>query len=79
MADQASSSSPAEGIALAARRAFEASQLVDPSERNIALEAIRRVLEAKKGEVLEANRKDMEVRLPSVVYWYYGGSLWLTT
>ena len=68
MADQSSSSSPAEGIALAARRAFEASQLVNPSERNIALEAIRRVLQEKKAEVLEANQKDMEVRLPSILY-----------
>ena len=68
MADQPSSSSPAEGIALAARRAFEASQLVDPSERNIALEAIRRVLQEKKAEVLEANKKDMEVRHPSILY-----------
>lgn len=68
MADQPSSSSPAEGIALAARRAFEASQLVDPSERNIALEAIRRVLQEKKAEVLEANKKDMEVKHPSILY-----------
>ena len=50
-----------EEIALAARRAFEASQLVEPSERNVALGAIRRVLEERKGEVLEANKRDMEV------------------
>lgn len=50
-----------EEIALAARRAFEASQLVEPSERNVALDAIRRVLEERKGEVLEANKRDMEV------------------
>lgn len=56
-----SSSTDAETIAREARRAFEASQLVDPSERNVALQAIRRMLEDKKADVLEANRKDMEV------------------
>lgn len=51
----------AEDIAIAARRAFEASQLVDPSERNVALESIRRVLEEKKEDVLQANKRDMDV------------------
>lgn len=51
----------AEEIAIAARRAFEASQLVDPSERNVALEAICLVLEQNKDQVLEANKRDMEV------------------
>lgn len=51
----------AEGIAIAARRAFEASQLVDPAERNVALRAIKQVLEQAKDEVLMENAKDMEV------------------
>ncbi|WVR04499.1 glutamate-5-semialdehyde dehydrogenase [Kwoniella sp. DSM 27419] len=55
-----SSSSNAESIAKAARQAFEESQLVDPTERNVALQAIRSKLEGKKDEVLAANKKDME-------------------
>jgi glutamate-5-semialdehyde dehydrogenase len=54
-----------EEIALSARRAFEASQLVEPSERNVALDAIRRLLEEREAEVLEANKRDMEVGLHS--------------
>lgn len=62
MSEGSGSSTSAEGIAISARRAFEASQLVDVSERNIALEAIRFKLEQAKDEVLSANKKDMEVR-----------------
>lgn len=58
--DTAAPTAP-ESIALAARRAFEASQLVDPSERNVALSAIRRVLEERKEDVLAANKRDMDV------------------
>ncbi|KAK6903930.1 glutamate-5-semialdehyde dehydrogenase [Kwoniella mangroviensis CBS 10435] len=54
------SSSVAEAIAKAARTAFEQSQLVDVSERDLALRAIREVLEEKKDEVLKANKADME-------------------
>lgn len=61
MSEQVNSASPAEKIALDARRAFEASQLVDPAQRNVALEAIRSVLAERKSEVLEANQKDMQV------------------
>lgn len=61
MSGQEPLANSAETIALSARRAFEASQLVDPKERDVALEAIRRELESKKAEVLEANQKDMEV------------------
>lgn len=61
MTEASTSSSPAEGIAKAARSAFEASQLVDPSERNIALRAIRKVLEENKDDVLQANAQDMEL------------------
>jgi len=56
-----SSSTSAEKIAIDARRAFEASQLVDVSERNIALDAIRVKLEQSRDAVLEANKKDMDV------------------
>jgi hypothetical protein len=58
-----SSSSSAEKIAIDARRAFEASQLVDVAERNIALDAIRAKLEESRDAVLEANKKDMDVSL----------------
>jgi glutamate-5-semialdehyde dehydrogenase len=61
-----SSSSSAEKIAIDARRAFEASQLVDVAERNIALDAIRAKLEESRDAVLEANKKDMDVSLVSV-------------
>lgn len=63
MASSSSSSSTnvAESIALAARRAFEASQLVDVSERDVALKAIREKLESSREEVLAANKQDMEV------------------
>lgn len=57
------SSSAAEVIAQSARQAFEASQLVDVSERNIALQAIRKVLEQRREDVLAANKRDMEVGL----------------
>ncbi|KIS02510.1 glutamate-5-semialdehyde dehydrogenase [Cryptococcus deuterogattii 2001/935-1] len=62
MADStaSASNSGAESIAIAARRAFEASQLVDPSERDVALKAIRETLQAAKDEILAANKKDME-------------------
>jgi len=59
------SSNAAEGIAKSAREAFEASQLVDVSERNIALQSIRKVLLERKDDVLVANKKDMEVSLIS--------------
>lgn len=61
MADSiaSASNSGAESIAIAARRAFEASQLVDPSERDVALKAIRETLQASKDEILAANKKDM--------------------
>nr|ODO04239.1 glutamate-5-semialdehyde dehydrogenase [Cryptococcus depauperatus CBS 7855] len=59
MAEQASSSN-AESIAIAARQAFEASQLVDPLERDVALDAIRETIEKAKQKVLAANKKDME-------------------
>jgi glutamate-5-semialdehyde dehydrogenase len=56
-----SGSNAAESIAIAARRAFEDSQLVDPSERDVALDAIRRTLESARDDVLAANKQDMDV------------------
>ena len=58
-----SSSNAAESIAIAARRAFEDSQLVDPSERDVALQAIRKTLEQARDEVLAANKQDMEASI----------------
>jgi glutamate-5-semialdehyde dehydrogenase len=67
MSDSSSSSS-AEKIAIDARRAFEASQLVDVSERNIALDAIRAKLEQSREAVLQANKKDMDVGPPPLCH-----------
>ncbi|OCF37467.1 glutamate-5-semialdehyde dehydrogenase [Kwoniella heveanensis CBS 569] len=60
MSSSSSSSNAAESIAVAARQAFEASQLVEVGQRDVALGAIRKVLESKREEVLAANKKDME-------------------
>lgn len=62
MAEASSSSSNAESIARAARAASERSQLIDVSERNVALQAIRRALEESKEEVLASNKRDMQVK-----------------
>jgi len=51
----------AEGIARAAKLAFEASQLVPSSERTAVLEAIRQKLAENKEIIFEANRIDLEV------------------
>jgi glutamate-5-semialdehyde dehydrogenase len=56
----------AESIARAAKQAFEASQLMQSSERIKALTAIKHELAASKTEILEANRKDMEVCFSSL-------------
>ena len=53
--------STSEGIAKAAKLAFEASQLVEQSERVKALLTIRDELQARKKEILDANARDMEV------------------
>lgn len=52
--------SPTE-IAKAAKSAFEASQLVDSSERVNALKIIKDELEALRNKIQEANKADMEV------------------
>lgn len=66
-AEVASGSSPSKAIAQAAKAAFEASQLVPSSERVKALYEIRRELEAAKDDILEANRKDLQVCLTAIV------------
>lgn len=50
-----------EQIAKSAKAAFEASQLVDSSERVKALHVIKEELEALKVEIKAANRADLEV------------------
>lgn len=51
-------------IAKAAKTAFEASQLIPSSERVSALHEIKKELENAKEKILEANKRDLEVRLP---------------
>ena len=55
------SSNPAD-IAKRAKAAFEASQLIDSSERVKALHLIKDELELLKNEIQDANKADMEVR-----------------
>lgn len=52
--------STAEDIAKAARQAYEDSQLVDASERDVALRSIAQHLSSHRDEILAANAKDME-------------------
>jgi glutamate-5-semialdehyde dehydrogenase len=59
MADSATSKT-AEGVAAAAKRAFEASQLVNHEERVRALEQIRLALEKDRDSILDANRRDLQ-------------------
>jgi glutamate-5-semialdehyde dehydrogenase len=47
--------------AKAAKSAFEKSQLIPTEERNDALHAIKRELEAKKYDLLFANTEDQKV------------------
>ena len=54
------SSNPAD-IAKRAKAAFEASQLIDSSERVKALHLIKDELELLKNEIQDANKADMEV------------------
>ena len=54
------SSNPAD-IAKRAKAAFEASQLIDSSERVKALHLIKNELELLKNEIQDANKADMEV------------------
>lgn len=70
-----SSGSQAEEIAKSARQAFEASQLVDGSERNAALRTIKAELSRSKDEILAANEKDMEVSMDCLSVALHGGKL----
>lgn len=54
--------SASEEIAKAAKAAFEASQLIPSAERINALHAIKAELDARKDEILAANREDIQVR-----------------
>ncbi|KAI0929741.1 hypothetical protein AcW1_006989 [Taiwanofungus camphoratus] len=51
----------AESIAEAAKKAFQASQLIPTTERINALHELRKELVTAKDEILSANRKDLEV------------------
>ncbi|GAA5849059.1 hypothetical protein JCM8547_006429 [Rhodosporidiobolus lusitaniae] len=52
--------STAEDTARAAKEAFDASQLLDSSERHRALLALKDALTQHKDEILEANKRDIE-------------------
>ena len=53
----------AEQIAKSAKEAFEESQLIDPSERVLALKAIKNELESLRPEIYAANQADLQVPL----------------
>ncbi|KAI8985715.1 gamma-glutamyl phosphate reductase [Trametes punicea] len=65
----------ARSIARAAKTAFEASQLVPPSERIKALQEIRKELEAARDAILAANRADLEAAQKEVDVGRMSGSL----
>lgn len=64
--------SAATTIARAAKAAFEASQLVPSSERVRALSEIRKELENAKAEILDANRRDLQVRIVNRISRVHG-------
>lgn len=68
-------STDAETIAKAAKQAFEASQLISAEERVRALHEIRKELESSKTAILEANKVDLEVRLPLSTLFFYKSDL----
>ncbi|CED83064.1 glutamate-5-semialdehyde dehydrogenase [Phaffia rhodozyma] len=59
-------SNPAETVARDARAAYQASQLIDSSERDSALLKIRQILIDNKDDVLSANQKDLDAASPLV-------------
>ncbi|POY69904.1 putative Glutamate-5-semialdehyde dehydrogenase [Rhodotorula taiwanensis] len=69
------SSDPSTALAQAARDAFTASQLLDASERHLALIAVKDALTAAKQEILEANRKDIEAARDQVAAGSMSSSL----
>ncbi len=48
-------------IAKAAKESFDASQLLDASERHTALVALQEALTTHKQAILDANKQDIEV------------------
>lgn len=52
---------PSTALAQAARDAFTASQLLDASERHLALIAVKDALTQAKQEILDANKLDIQV------------------
>lgn len=56
--------SGAEQVARTAKESFDASQLLDSSERHSALVALKKALTDSKDEILAANKLDIEVRSP---------------
>ena len=70
VAESPNSRGPVE-IAKAAKAAFEASQLIDSSERVQALQLIKTELEGLRDEIYAANKEDLVVsslRLSSIHY-----------
>ena len=61
MAPTTTETQSTEQIARAAKAAFEESQLVDASERVLALQIIKQELEALRPEIEAANKADLEV------------------
>ena len=60
-----SAASAAEQVAISAKSAFDAAQLLEdgPAERVRALHLVREALHANKQLILDANAKDMDVCL----------------
>ncbi len=60
------SNSSAEQIARAAREAFDASQLIPSSERNLALQSLHTLIAESRSTILEANALDVAAAKPLV-------------
>ena len=67
-----------EKIAIAAKAAFEESQLILSAGRIKALEAIRHQLELQKKEILAANIEDLKVRCVCVWRVSRPGAKWIS-
>ncbi|BGO92439.1 hypothetical protein NBRC10512_000513 [Rhodotorula toruloides] len=65
----------AEQVARTAKEAFDASQLLDSSERHTALLALKQALTDAKEEILEANRLDIEAAREQVAAGKMSSSL----
>ncbi|BGP25587.1 glutamate-5-semialdehyde dehydrogenase [Rhodotorula toruloides] len=62
-------------VARTAKEAFDASQLLDSSERHTALLALKRALTGAKEDILEANRQDIEAAREQVAAGKMSSSL----